>query len=193
MLKRPQPAAPPLSATVVADKSKEFSAKLEELKSAEEQGKTGTETAFTSEEVNSFIADSTVRAAQQAASGPPPSGPDAQPSQAETMPVSEEELKAALDKTQIAFEGDEVIAQTAVQRYGRDIYVTVRGKLGAKEGYVTFDPTEFKIGSLSVPVSLVNERLQQKLAEPENHDKLKLPAFIADLRVENGQLKIREK
>ena len=67
------------------------------------------------------------------------------------------------------------------------------GKLGAKDGYVTFDPTEFKIGSLSVPVSLVNERLQQKLAEPENHDKLKLPAFISDLRVENGQLKIKEK
>ena len=188
MLKRPTPASVPVPAAAVPAKSQEFAAKLEELKSAEESGKSGTEESFTQDEVNSFIADSTVRAAQQGVTATPVPSSDAP-----AAPVSEEDLKAALDKTQIVFTGDEVIAQTSVQQYGRDIYVTVRGRLGAKDGYVTFDPTEFKIGSLSVPVSLVNDRLQAKLAEPENHDKLKLPVFISDLRVENGQLKIREK
>jgi hypothetical protein len=192
MLKRPTPAAAPLTAMTVAEKSAEFNSKLESLKSAEEGGTSGTEASFTSDEVNSFIADSTIRAAQQAAN-PPSEHPSVEPA-AEAVPtLSDDEIKAALDKTQIAFEGDEVVAQTMVQRYGRNIYVTVRGKLGAKDGYLEFVPTAFKIGALSVPVSLVNDRLQEKLAEPENHEKLKLPAFIADLRIENGELKIKER
>jgi hypothetical protein len=190
MLKRPERATAPLAPAAVSQQSQQFSAKLEELKQAQESGRMGSEATFTADEVNSFVADSSVRAAQQAAN-PKAEQPGANADS--SLPLDPEELKAALDKTQIAFVGDEVIAQTSVQQYGRDIYVTVRGRLGAKDGYVTFDPTEFKIGSLNVPVSLVNERLQAKLADPENHDKLKLPEFISDLRVENGQLKIREK
>ncbi len=71
------------------------------------------------------------------------------------------------------------------------MYVTVGGRLGAKSGYVTFDPTEFKVGDLNVPVSLVNDQLQKKMEEQK--DRLKLPDFVADLRVENGQLVIKEK
>jgi hypothetical protein len=108
-------------------------------------------------------------------------------------PLSDDDIQATLDKTQVAFEGDEVVAQTSVNRYGRDIFVTVRGKLSAKDGYLEFTPTAFKIGALAVPVGLVNGRLQEKLAEPENREKLKLPPFIADLHVENGELKIKEK
>jgi len=192
MLKRPAPA--PLAAATVTEKSTEFNAKLEGLTAAKEHGTEG-EASFTSEEVNSFIADSTVRAAREAADpNPHPTvGYTVPGSPLEGPPLSDDEIQAALDKTQIAFEGDEVVAQTVVQRYGRDIYVTVRGRLGARDGYLAFTPTGFKIGALSVPVSLVNDRLQEKLAEPENHEKMKLPTFIADLRVENGELKIKEK
>ena len=65
------------------------------------------------------------------------------------------------------------------------------GHLGAKNGYVTFDPTEFKIGDLNVPVALVNDQLRKKMEEQK--DRLKLPDFVADLRIENGQLVIKEK
>ncbi len=193
MLKRPAPAAAPLTAATVAEKSTEFNTKLQELQTAQEQGGGG-EATFTSDEVNSFITDSTIRAAQQAAA--PASTTAAESSDATGdagPPLTDEEIRAAQEKTQIAFEGDEVIAQTAVERYGRNIYVTVRGKLGAQNGYLEFTPTAFKIGSLSVPVSMVNDRLQEKLAEPDTHEKLKLPAFIADLHVENGELKIKQK
>ncbi len=63
--------------------------------------------------------------------------------------------------------------------------------MGAKDGYATFDPTEFKVGDLSVPVSLVNDQLQKRLQE--QRDRLKLPDFVGDLRVEKGELVIREK
>jgi hypothetical protein len=56
---------------------------------------------------------------------------------------------------------------------------------------VTFDPTEFKVGDLSIPVSLVNSALQKKLAE--QREQLRLPEGVASLRVENGELVITQK
>jgi hypothetical protein len=44
--------------------------------------------------------------------------------------------------------------------------------MGEKDGYATFDPTEFKVGDTEVPVALVNPLLQQKMAE--QRDKLKV-------------------
>jgi hypothetical protein len=45
--------------------------------------------------------------------------------------------------------------------------------MGEKDGYATFDPTEFKVGDMEVPVSMVNPLLQRKMAE--ERDRLKLP------------------
>ena len=69
---------------------------------------------------------------------------------------------------------------------GKDVWVTVKGHLGSKDGYATFDPTEFKVGDLSVPVSLVNDQLQKKLSE--QRDRLKLPESVGNLKVENSQV-----
>ena len=52
-------------------------------------------------------------------------------------------------------------------------------------------PTEFKVGDLNIPVSLVNGPLQQKLSE--QRDRLKLPDNIGGLQVENGQLVLTQK
>jgi hypothetical protein len=207
MLKKPGPAAAPIVPEKVATNAQEFNAKLDQLKSASENGESGAAVVFTSDEVNSFIADASVRAAQpssvpsESQQEPVLAAPQegqaeiaAPPAQATVLdPAAIEQVRAAIKQTQLAFEGDEVIAQAVVQRYGQDIYVTVRGKLGVQNGYVAFTPTGFKIGSLAVPVSMVGERLQAKLAEPDNREKMKLPDFISDLRVENGQLKIVQK
>ena len=48
-----------------------------------------------------------------------------------------------------------------------------------------------KIGDLNVPVWLVNDALQKKLAE--QRDQLKLPDFVGDVHVDNGELVIVEK
>jgi len=47
------------------------------------------------------------------------------------------------------------------------------------------------VGDLNVPVSLVNDALQKKLAE--QRDQLKLPESVSDIRVENGQLVMTKK
>ena len=83
----------------------------------------------------------------------------------------------------------EYVAITEVA--GKDVWITVSGHLGTKDGYATFDPTEFKVGDLNVPVSMVNSALQKKLAEQRG--RMKLPDYIGDVRVQNGELVIEEK
>lgn len=172
-LKKPAPPAPPLAPQAVQEQAQQFENKLQQIEAAERNGNTPEPetTTFTSNEVNAFIQDASERAKAEAAKQP-------------TLAEAQAEVK----DTQVAFSGNEVIAQAVTERYGQDVYVTVRGRLGAENGYLRFYPTGFKIGDLSVPVSLVDPTLQKKLNEPETHEKLKLPDFVQDLRIENGQL-----
>ncbi|MGC2138609.1 MAG: hypothetical protein WA627_12670 [Candidatus Sulfotelmatobacter sp.] len=74
---------------------------------------------------------------------------------------------------QVTYEGDIVHGRFLTEIAGKDVWVTISGHMGSKDGYATFDPTEFKVGDVSVPVSLINPSLQRKLAE--QRDKLKRP------------------
>ena len=94
---------------------------------------------------------------------------------------------------QVVFEGDEVKGQFMEQVYGKDVFVTLSGHLGAQDGYATFQPTSFQIGSMPVPISVVQARLDKKLNDPETRERMKLPEFVSDLKIENGQLVITEK
>jgi hypothetical protein len=93
--------------------------------------------------------------------------------------------------SQVSMDGDVVHGQFLTQIAGKDVYLTLAGHLGAKDGYATFDATEVKLGDLSIPVSLVNDALQKKLAE--QHDQLKLPNNVKDIKIENGELVFVEK
>ena len=169
MLRKPAPPAPPMTPAQVKEKAQAFEAKLADIEKTAQAGGTPEPEAltFTSEEVNAFVQDATARAAQQVGD-------------------TQNEVK----NTQLAFTGDEVIAQSVTQRYGQDIYVTVRGRLDASDGYLHFYPSGFKVGDLNVPVSMVDSALQKKLNEPDTREKLRLPEFIRDLKIENGNLKI---
>jgi len=92
---------------------------------------------------------------------------------------------------QVSFDGDLVHGQFLTEIAGKEVWVTVSGHLGEKDGYATFEPTEFKVGDLSIPVSLVNPSLQKKLAE--QRDRLKLPDNVGGLKVENGELVMQGK
>ena len=92
---------------------------------------------------------------------------------------------------QVSFDGDVVHGQFLTEIGGKDVWITVSGHIGEKDGYATFDPTEFKVGDLSIPVSLVNPALQKKLAE--QRDRLKLPDNVGGLKLENGELVMQQK
>jgi len=92
---------------------------------------------------------------------------------------------------QVSFEGDTVHGQFLTEIAGKDVWVTVSGHLSSKDGYAAFDPTEFKVGDLNVPISLVNPALQKKLAE--QRDRMKLPDNVGDVKVQNSELVMQQK
>ncbi|HTW31542.1 MAG TPA: hypothetical protein VMD76_07690 [Candidatus Sulfotelmatobacter sp.] len=92
---------------------------------------------------------------------------------------------------QVSFDGDVVHGQFLTEIAGKDVWITISGHIGEKDGYATFDPTEFKVGDLNVPVSLVNPALQKKLAE--QRDRLKLPDNVGAVKVQNGELVMQQK
>jgi hypothetical protein len=97
----------------------------------------------------------------------------------------------AIKDQQVTFDGDTVHGQFLTEIAGKDVWITISGHLGDKDGYATFEPSEFKVGDLNVPVSLVNPALQKKLSE--ERDRLRLPDGVGGLKVENGQLVMQGK
>jgi hypothetical protein len=171
MLRRPAAGAQPLPPATVQQNAEQFQAKWMQLEQATQQGESA-EAHFSAEEINAAIEQA--RTAQDSDR----SGADIHPGQ--------------INPAQVSFAGDHVTGQFVANLRGKDVYVTVSGKLGANAGYVTFVPTEMKIGDLPVPISLVNPQLQARLMQPEIHEKLKLPEHVAALRVQDGQLIVVE-
>ena len=193
VLKKPAPVAHPQPPAAIAEHAQAFDQKMAEFAQATQQSQ-------------GSGSDASRPEAEQAAS----------PSPKAEVHINSDEISAVLAQSlgnagtvgpspdsnaggaaptikdqQVSFEGDLVHGQFLTEIAGKDVWVTISGHLGEKDGYATFDPTEFKVGDLSVPVSLVNPALQKKLAE--QRDQLKLPNNVKEIKVENGELVLVEK
>ncbi|MGA8153797.1 MAG: hypothetical protein WB952_22800 [Terriglobales bacterium] len=184
VLKKPRPVAPALPAAVAATKADSFQQKLLQLEQPKQPGQSPAEVRLSSDEISAALAQAAGTLPAQLASDLPtsvPSSPDA------VIAPGQPDVK----DYQVSFDGDIARGQFLTQIAGKDVYVTLAGHLGSKDGYSTFDATEFKVGDLSIPVSLVNEALQKKLAD--QRDRLKLPDEVGGIRVENGELVMTQK
>ncbi len=184
MLHRPKPVAPPRTHESLRAGAESLQAKVNQLAAPVEGSQTAEPVRLTSDEIAAAIAQAAGTLPTESASASTSSGDAANPMAAlEGVPSLSEPI--------VTFEGDQVKGQFVSDLAGKKVYVTVSGHLGSRDGYATFEPTEFKVGDLNVPVSLVNDALQKKMAE--ERDKLKLPDFVSDVRVENGELVVTKK
>ena len=170
-------------AATAAVNAQSFQQKVQQLDQPKEEGQAPAEVHISSDEVSAALAQAAgqipMAAASQAISGL--SSPDA------AVAPGQPEVK----DYQVSFDGDVAHGQFLTQIAGKDVWVTLAGHLGSKDGYATFDPTEFKVGDLNVPVSLVNDALQKKLSE--QRDRLKLPDNVGGMKVKNGELVMTQK
>ena len=184
LFKRPQPVAPPQAPAVAAANAESFQNKISQLEKPSATGGAPAEVHLNSAEITAAFAQAAgaipLNAAADAASG----------SQSVTAPI-DPSAQPDIKDYNVNFDGDVAHGQFLTKIAGRDVWVTVSGHLGSKDGYATFDPTEFKVGDVSIPASLVNDALQKKLAE--QHDRLKLPESVGGLKVENGELVVTQK
>ena len=192
VMRKPAPVAPPpVPRAVVAANAESFQNKIAQLQQAQAQGQSGAEVRLNAQEISAALAEATgalsaepgSRSATQSDAG----------SSGSTNPLSGDLGPGSPDikNYQVNFEGDLVKGQFLTRVAGKDVWITLEGHLGSKDGYATFDPTKFKVGDLSIPVSLVNDQLQKKLVE--QRDQLKLPDSVGDLKVENGEVVVTNK
>lgn len=217
VLKRPAPVAAPQTPAQMAANAQSFQEKVAQL---DQQSQTQP-TLQDSQPGDSQTAAPDLQSAQPQASASrnsqaPLSSPQTKPSPAQVR-ITSDEITAALAQAsgalpaaagqvsadsdlgampnildqQVSFDGDQAHGQFLVNVAGKNVWITVAGHLGSKDGFATFEPTEFKVGDLNIPVSLVNGPLQQRLAE--QHDRLKLPDNVGGIQVEDGQLVLTQK
>ena len=198
VLRKPAPVAAPQAPAAVAANAESFEQKLTKLEQAAQESQTSTgyspnsqpptspsaagsanskaEVRINSDEMSAVLAQSLGTAGSAAALTPDSSVGSGAPT---------------IKDQHVSFDGDIVRGQFLTEIAGKDVWITVSGHIGEKDGYATFDPTEFKVGDLNIPVSLVNPSLQKKLAE--QRDRLKLPDFVGDVKVQNGELVMQQK
>lgn len=186
-LHRPPRPTLPMTRQQAAEQAQSFDRKMDELARGETK-----EAHFTSDEVSAaYSKQLSGEPAGAAASGT--AAPAGQQKPPEPTPNTQVAENSPIHTIDVDFHGDQVTGQFTTNIYGRDVYITIAGRLGSKDGYATFDPTAFKVGDFSVPVSVVDGALQKKLSEPETHEQLKLPDFVRSIRIENGELVVEEK
>ena len=201
VLKKPQPVAPVQSPAAAAANVQSLENKLEQLEQPKEPGQAPAQVHFSSDEITAALAQAAaslpanIPASAALTGGTAPGAAHAGPGLPTTVPSSPDaqigEGEPQVKDYKVNFDGDLARGQFVTQIGGKDVYVTLAGHLGSKDGYATFDPTEFKVGDLSIPVSMVSGALQKKLAE--QRDRLKLPDDVGSVKVENGQLVATQK
>jgi len=195
VLKRPAPVATPLPPPAVAANAQSFEQKMQQFDAARAAGQSGAEVRLNAQEVAAAIAQasgmlspggSSGGSATEGSSGGASSEGSSNPLSGDLGPG-----EASVKDYQVNFEGDVAKGQFLTHIAGKDVWVTLEGRLGSKDGYATFDPTKIKIGDLEVPVSLVNDQLQKRLAE--QRDRLKLPDGVGGIKVDNGEVVLTNK
>ena len=189
VLKKPAPVAQPQTPAAIAANAQSFGQKMEQLEQAAQQAPQAAGASYqtTANQPSSssssqakaevHVSSNEIGAALAQATGAAVGGELAPDSNVGSGAPTIKDQKVSLD-------GDVVHGQFLTEIAGKDVWVTISGHLASKDGYATFDPTEFKVGDLNVPVSLVNPALQKKLSE--QRDRLKLPDYVGDVKVQNG-------
>jgi hypothetical protein len=203
VLKKPAPVAQPQTPSAIAANAQSFGQKMEHFEQAVQQTppvSSGNYQTSSSQNLPTIPADPQPKAEVHLNSDEVGAALAQAMGAAETGAAGSAELspdsnlgsgQPTIKDQQVSFDGDTVHGQFLTEIGGKDVWVTVSGHLSSKDGYATFDPTEFKVGDLNVPVSLVNPALQKKLAE--QRDRMKLPDNVGGLKVENGELVMQQK
>src|SRR5712664_3362591 len=144
-------------------------------------------------ELNSYLASHLALAGHgapnQASAGRAQSAPGA----AAPTPQEVEQMRSNVRDFKVQLIDDRVKAYVVFDVHGKDMTLQLEGRLGAQNGYLRFEPISGEFGSLPIPQSALESAVQRMMGSPENREKLKLPAEISDLRIQNGEVVVSYK
>jgi hypothetical protein len=97
-------------------------------------------------------------------------------------------VRSAVKDVKVELVGDHVRAYVIFDFHGKDMSLVLEGKLGSQNGYLQFEPVSGQIGSLPIPQSTLETAVRKMMESPENREKLRLPADMSGLKIENGEV-----
>jgi hypothetical protein len=104
-----------------------------------------------------------------------------------------EQVQSAVKDVKVDMDGDLVKAYVIFDFHGKELSLELDGHLKSEGGYIKFDPVAGKLGSLPLPKSTLDAAVQKLMNSPENREKMRLPADISDIQIEDGQAKVTYK
>jgi len=104
-----------------------------------------------------------------------------------------EQVQSTVKDVKVDMEGDLVKAYVIFDYHGKDLSLELDGHLSADSGYMKFVPVAGKLGSLPLPQSTLQAAVDKMMASPENREKLKLPADISDVQIQDGHAVVKYK
>jgi hypothetical protein len=183
-------APPPVIAT-----SPQATARMEQKFEAVEQAVASGQSAtlrLDQTELNSYLAshlDISPAAGTRASTTPAPADPNSGiPSSSGTSAEQVEQVRSSVRDVKVELIDDRVRAYVVFDFHGKDMTLQLEGRLAATNGYLRFEPVSGQIGSLPIPQSTLQTAVEKMMDSPENREKLRLPAEISGLRIENGEL-----
>jgi hypothetical protein len=99
-----------------------------------------------------------------------------------------EQMRSNVKDVKVTMVEDRVRVYVMFDMHGKDMTLQLEGRLGAENGYLRFIPVSGQLGSLPIPQSTLETAVRRLMESPENREKLRLPADISDLRIENGEV-----
>jgi hypothetical protein len=104
-----------------------------------------------------------------------------------------EQVQSTVKDVKVDMDGDLVKAYVIFDYHGKDLSLELDGHLTSDNGYIKFEPVAGKLGSLPLPQSTLQAAVDKMMASPENREKLKLPADISDIQIQDGQAVVKYK
>jgi hypothetical protein len=139
-------------------------------------------------ELNSYLGSHLALEGKSAASSPSIAGTQGAAGSGGPTAEQVEQMRSNVRDVKVQLIEDRVKAYVVFDVHGKDMTLQLEGRLGAQNGYLRFEPLSGDFGALPIPLSALQSAVQRLMDSPENREKLKLPAEISDLRIENGEV-----
>jgi hypothetical protein len=180
-------AAPPPPVVTSSQAAGRAEQKLQDVEQAVSAGQPAT-LRLDETELNSFLASHLDISSNAAASAAPPPSAPTPSTPAGTPPADIEQARSSVRDVKVQLIEDRVRAYVVFDFHGKDMTLQLEGRLGASDGYLRFEPVSGQLGALPIPQSTLDAAVRRMMDSPENREKLRLPAEMSDLKIENGEI-----
>jgi hypothetical protein len=177
--------APPPAVQTSPQAAARVEEKFQEVEKSVSQGQPAT-MRMDSTELNSYLASHL----ELQGSTPEVTNPAASPSSASAAlsAADIEQMRSNVRDVKVELVEDRVRAYVVFNVHGKDMTLQLEGHLRSENGYLRFEPISGQIGAMPLPQSALQAAVDKMMDSPENREKLKLPADISGLQIQNGEV-----